>query len=121
MLKKRNISILNNQENLTNKQNKSINNNNEKNSFPIIKNQYSCQLQSLKRIKKKIKKKFEYKNNFSEIHRPKSKSNILVKYIKNYYNKRKLKGYSAIINPINNTIIRKKLNKNLINKTNDNN
>ena len=119
--KKRNISILNNQENLTNKKNRSINNNNEKNSFPIIKNQYSFQLQSLKRIKKKIKKKFEYKNNLSEIHRPKSKSNILAKYIKNYYNKRKLKGYSAIINPINNTIIRKKLNKNLINKANDNN
>ena len=39
--------------------------------------------------------------------------NILAKYIKNYYQKQKIKGYSAILNPKFNTYIKKKANKSL--------
>ena len=43
--------------------------------------------------------------------------NILAKYIKEYYQKRKNKGYSAFINPYNNSMIKKKLlNNNPIDK-----
>ena len=37
------------------------------------------------------------------------KDNELVKYVKDYYQKQKNKGYSAIINPVHNTIIKHKL------------
>ena len=41
--------------------------------------------------------------------------NILAKYIKRFYQKQKVKGYSAILNPKFNTIIKKKENKTPLN------
>ena len=47
------------------------------------------------------------------IHQKKEK-NILAKYIKDYYQKKKILGYLAIVNPINNSLIKKKLNNNFL-------
>ena len=96
--------------------NKQNNNNNDKMILPGIKRQNSCITFPLKHaIKRKINKKRETKVNHSEMsmHEKKEK-NILAKYIKDYYQKRKIQGYLAIINPINNSFIKKKLNNNFL-------
>ena len=95
------------------------NNKNGKISLPEINRQNSClSLPINKRIKRRINKSMEYKQNLSEMNRYNKKEdekNILVKYIKHFYQKQKIKGYSAILNPKFNTIIKKKVNKSLLN------
>ena len=96
--------------------NKQNNNTSDKMILPGIKRQNSCITFPLKRIiKRKINIKRETKVNHSEMsmHEKKEK-NILAKYIKDYYQKRKIQGYLAIINPINNSFIKKKLNNNFL-------
>ena len=98
--------------------------NNKDNSLPNFKKLDSPGLNSfVSRIKKninlsKIKRNSESKANHSKeinIHTTIKKVNILAKYIKNFYQKQKNKGYSAIINPYSNSMIRHKfLNNNSI-------
>ena len=60
----------------------------------------------------KIKSSSERKTNHNKelnINESEKKTNILAKYIKDYYQNRKIKGYSAFINPYNNSMIRHKL------------
>ena len=106
---------LNEDETFNNQQN----NKNEKISFPDINRQNSCfSFPINKRIKKRINKSMEYKQNLSEMNRyskQEDDKNILVQYIKHFYQKQKIKGYSAILNPKFNTIIKKKVNKSLSN------
>ena len=106
---------LNEDETFNNEQN----NKNEKISLPEINRQNSCfSLPINKRIKKRINKSMEYKQNLSEMNRyskQEDEKNILVQYIKHFYQKQKIKGYSAILNPKFNTIIKKKVNKSLSN------
>ena len=83
-------------------------------SLPGIKKQNSFLPLPIKRIfKRKINKNRHNKTNASEtsIH-PNKDRNILASYIKDYYHKRKIQGYLAIINPVNNSFIKKKLNNN---------
>ena len=95
------------------------NNNNEQIPLPKINRQISCNFLPIKRkIIKKINKSIEFGRNKSEnnIHENKSRSkNILAKYIKNFYFKQRIKGYTAFLNPKNNTLFKKKLNKNILN------
>ena len=67
----------------------------------------------------KIKSSSEPKINNSReinIYQVDKKDNILAKYIKDYYQKQKNKGYSALINPYSNTIMKHKLlNNNILN------
>ena len=91
-------------------------NTNDKVLLPGIKRQNSCLSFPIKnKIKRKINKKSESNMNHSEmsIHQKKEK-NILAKYIKDYYQKKKILGYLAIVNPINNSLIKKKLNNNFL-------
>lgn len=83
-------------------------------SLPGIKKQNSCLPLPIKRIfKRKINKNLQNKTNLSEMSlRPNKDRNILASYIKDYYHKRKIQGYLAIINPVNNSFIKKKLNNN---------
>ena len=94
-------------------------NNNEQIPLPKINRQISCNFLPIKRkIIKKINKSIEFGRNKSEnnIHENKSRSkNILAKYIKNFYFKQRIKGYTAFLNPKNNTLFKKKLNKNILN------
>ena len=99
-----------------NKQNNNNINTNDKVLLPGIKRQNSCLSFPIKnKIKRKINKKSESNMNHSEmsIHQKKEK-NILAKYIKDYYQKKKILGYLAIVNPINNSLIKKKLNNNFL-------
>ena len=77
------------------------NNKNGKISLPEINRQNSCLSFPInKRIKRRINKSMEYKQNLSEMNRYNKKEdekNILVKYIKHFYQKQKIKGYSAIV------------------------
>ena len=92
-----------------------INDQNNKMSLPHIKRQNSCLSFPLKRrIQRKINKSNEHKENRSEMSIQNNRGkNILAKYIKNYYQRQKIKGYSAILNPKFNTYIKKKANKSL--------
>ena len=94
-------------------------NNNEQIPLPKINRQISCNFLPIKRkIIKKINKSIEFGRNKSEnnIHENKSRSkNIIAKYIKNFYFKQRIKGYTAFLNPKNNTLFKKKLNKNILN------
>ena len=87
------------------------NNNNEQIPLPKINRQISCNFLPIKRkIIKKINKSIEFGRNKSEnnIHENKSRSkNILAKYIKNFYFKQRIKGYTAFLNPKNNTLFKK--------------
>ena len=96
--------------------NKQNNNNNYKIILPGIKRQNSCLSFPVKNIKKrKINKKRESKMNHSEMNMfEKKEKNILARYIKDYYQKKKILGYLAIVNPINNSLIKKKLNNNFL-------
>ena len=108
---------LNENKTLFNKQN----NKSDKICLPEIGRQNSCQLfQTNKRIKRKINKTIDYKDNYSEMSEKSikediNKKNILARYIKNFYQKQKMKGYSAFLNPKYNTLMKKKMNKNLVN------
>ena len=106
------------QQNMALIENNIINNNNDKIVLPELKRQTSCLLFPIKkRLRQKllyVNKSYDYRENKSEVNKPDNR-NILVKYIKNYYQKQKIKGYSAIINPNNNTLFRKKVNKNILN------
>lgn len=103
---------------------KSTNINMKENFLPNIKKIDSFSANSfLTKIKNninltKIKSNSESKINHSKeikIYKMEKKENILAKCIKSYYQKQKKKGYSSIINPLYNTIIRHKLlNNNLI-------
>lgn len=119
----RNIS-LNEDESLINEpinsfKNSFLNNKNNKISLPDIKRQNSCNSFPLyKKIKRKINNNIDYKENRSEMNRYHDeieKKYILAAYIKHYYKKQKNKGYSALLNPKNNTIVKKKINKSLLN------
>lgn len=104
--------------------NKSTNLNMKENFLPNIKNIDSSSVNSLLSKKKKmikltkIKTNLESKNNHCKIiniYKIEKKENILAKCIKSYYQKQKKKGYSSIVSPLYNSIIRHKLlNNNLI-------
>ena len=132
-MREKNLSIVHNnynnvsqitdfKENIAINENKTFineqNNKSDKIFLPGINRQNSCRsLQINKIIKRRINKSVEYIENLSETNRYQNKEdnkNILVKYIKHFYNKQKIKGYSAIINPKFNTIFKKKMNKSLL-------
>ena len=107
-------------ENISLKGNKSFingeNNIIDQNSFPSIQRQ--CIFRSLpikRKFKRKLNRSVEYNENINKINRDNDQNDksILVKYIKNYYNKQKIKGISAFLNPKFNSIIKKKENKSL--------
>ena len=111
--KKENTLIIEN-ESFINEQNNML----DKNSLPAIPRQYSFRSLPIKRkFKRKINRSVEYLENISKINRDNdnNKKSILVKYIKNYYNKQKTKGISAFLNPRFNSIIKMKENKSLEN------
>ena len=106
---------LNEDENQFNENNNKI----DRSFLPKIIRQNSCHSLPINiRIKRKINKIVERRGNHSEMNTYQYKEddkNILAKYIKRFYQKQKVKGYSAILNPKFNTIIKKKENKTPLN------
>ena len=111
---------------INNYHNKNISINTKENFLPTIKKSDSSGLLSFLNKKKtktnltKIKNNSESKTNHNKeinINTIEKKENVLAKCIKNFYQKRKKKGYLGIINPLHNSMMKHKLlNNNLINK-----